>query len=131
MTKHIKKYSDKLIVRQIIRICNKRGVQFYRCYSGRGMFGRRCIGITGSLGECAAIAEIVKRKTGKKYVTDSMGLDVIVYFPDVEDNHEWFPDETGDADEVCGFCEQEPCQCDTEDQPGDDEWEEGLDEDPA
>jgi hypothetical protein len=88
-----KKYDDKFIVHQIIRICNNRGVDYYRCYSGRGMFGRLCIGITGERDECLPIAELVKRKTGKNYAMDNLGLDVIVYFPYVEDKREWFPDE--------------------------------------
>jgi hypothetical protein len=53
----------------------------YRQYSGRGMFGKTCIGfVTGCPTDL--VAEIGVR--GSR--TDSLGLDTIVYWPNIEDD---------------------------------------------
>jgi hypothetical protein len=52
------------------------------------MFGKECIGFIGTDIECITVAEIIKRKTGKSYCSDNLGLDMIYYFPDIEDNRE-------------------------------------------
>jgi hypothetical protein len=77
-------------------------VNFYNNYSGRGMYGRNCVGITGALSACMrVIAEVIKQAhyyaqdgedgsdptdfnkvvdTLLNYSQDSMGYDVIVYW---------------------------------------------------
>ena len=53
----------------------------YRQYSGRGMYGKTCIGfVTSNPTDLAA--EIGVR--GSR--TDSLGLNVIVYWPSIEDD---------------------------------------------
>lgn len=91
-------------------------VQFRNDYSGRGMYGKRCVGITGSMRECqrvmASVATALAQESFETAIdcdegeenaaydlndqvqkgldslmsfrTDSMGLDVIVYFEDLE-----------------------------------------------
>jgi rubredoxin len=79
-------------------------VQIRNSYSGRGMYGRACPGITGSHKGCMeVIAEVIKEAhrdvvydvgSGPdferlvdallNYSTDSMGLDIILYWPRLE-----------------------------------------------
>lgn len=54
----------------------------YQGYSGRFMFGKKCLGITGP--STATIIEAAARKGFRKAVTDNMGLDYIVYWPPIE-----------------------------------------------
>lgn len=75
-------------------------------YSGRGMYGRRCVGITAS-NPVAAFADFVLRimefdqhelaafalELLKESCTDSMGLDRILYFPG------WEAEDSRDQDE--------------------------------
>jgi len=77
--------STKLI-NKIIKYAESKELRVYRRYSGRGMFGRKCIGIVGDLGPAIAAAEFIKQKTGYDYSRDSMGLEFIVYFSGIEDN---------------------------------------------
>jgi hypothetical protein len=73
------------LVQKIIRFCHKKNVTISRHYSGRGMFGKQCIGFYGDSGECAAVAVFIRRKTGYDYCRDNFGLDMIYYFPDIHD----------------------------------------------
>ncbi len=73
-------------------------VSFRNDYSGRGMYGKSCVGITGSKSGCMQIiAEVIKASVNDTEMTveevvdmllnfeqDSMGLDVILYWPDLE-----------------------------------------------
>lgn len=91
-------------------------VDFYNGYSGRGMYGTKCVGLTGSFTSCMNIVgEVLKQMTQELFSTaidstdgeenaaydlndkvqeaidkltdmsyDSMGLDMIVYFPALE-----------------------------------------------
>ena len=77
--------TNRQIVKKIVRIAENRGLTPYRGYSGRGMFGSKCIGFCGDNGECAALAGLIKRKTGISFSYDNMGLDMIYYFPSIED----------------------------------------------
>ena len=79
---------NKKLINKIITFAENKGLRIYRSYSGRCMFGRRCIGIVGDLGPAIAAAEFIKRKTGYNYSRDSLGLEVIVYYSDIEDNGE-------------------------------------------
>jgi hypothetical protein len=73
---------------------------FRNNYSGRGMYGRECVGITGSQSDCQAIiAEVIKQAHARAdddelvfddvvdavldYRQDSMGFDVIIYWPHI------------------------------------------------
>jgi hypothetical protein len=49
------------------------------------MYGAQCIGFYGDRDECASVAEFIKRKTGQQYRSDNLGLDWIVYFPNIAD----------------------------------------------
>ena len=73
---------------------NDAGAEPRHGYSGRGMFGRRCFGLVGSIEEIHAAligfvadnpqtADIVRELVrGQK--RDNMGMDMIVYFPGVD-----------------------------------------------
>lgn len=64
-----------------------------RDYSGRGMFGAACVGFVcgqgeahGIIADCIAAEEDAERREELAYIfgkarTDSMGRDIIVYFP--------------------------------------------------
>jgi hypothetical protein len=73
------------LVRKIIRYRRKNHIRVYRHYSGRGMFGKECIGFCGDDHDCAAIAVFIRKKTGYDYCRDNLGLDMIYYFPDISD----------------------------------------------
>lgn len=86
------------------------GVTYHKDYSGRGMYGRQCIGISGSRSECMAVIKacIVELHNEAQddvnddtdydfemaielvfnYNTDSMGYDTIVYWPGMQDDQE-------------------------------------------
>ncbi|MHB8407832.1 MAG: hypothetical protein ACYDHY_06915 [Acidiferrobacterales bacterium] len=82
-----------------------------RSYSGRGMYGRSCLGVTidrdhdlmdfiadvlehASESEDISLSELADSFRGAK--TDSMGLGTILYFPDVA--HQDEPAEEGDEE---------------------------------
>lgn len=88
---------------------------FRNNYSGRGMYGRECVGIVGSEDDCKALmAEVIKEAHARgdevefddvvdmmfDYSQDSMGLDVIIYWPHIsplegkQSNHDGQPDES-------------------------------------
>ena len=86
------------------------GVTYHKNYSGRGMYGRLCIGISGSLSECMAVIKacIVELHNEAQdfanddsdydfewalelvfnYSTDNLGYDRIVYWPGMQDDQE-------------------------------------------
>lgn len=85
-----------------------------RSYSGRGMFGRKCVGVeigrdvsTFQLAAAIAAALLdadaeegpsdVEALARLRVSEDNMGLDTIVYFPQVE----WPTDDLGDEDHDC------------------------------
>jgi hypothetical protein len=80
-----KTLSNATLVKKIVRLAKSRGLRPYRAYSGRCMFGSQCIGFYGEDAECAALAILVKKKTGKSFSRDSLGLDMIYYFPSIQD----------------------------------------------
>lgn len=56
--------------------------QVYKNYSGRGMFGAKCVGITcSSVTSCIEIAA-VNGLTGARW--DQLGKSFIVYWPDIQ-----------------------------------------------
>lgn len=76
-------------------------------YSGRGMYGRYCVGVrTGDIGHLFADILSVTKDNSSVHLdevsdafrcmrTDSLGLDVIIYFPTIP-----FHDASDDADEI-------------------------------
>lgn len=68
-------------------------------YSGRGMYGKKCIGIEVNstenamldLGYSAANSSVTSERIAKPHV-DNMGRDFIVYWPNVEWLSEWDKD---------------------------------------
>lgn len=89
--------------------------QLYKDYSGRGMYGRTCVGVVCSSG--IALASAVMEEIAANYIgdddfdmnevayafskgsEDSMGRDTIVYFPGTEWDLEDDKDESDDEDE--------------------------------
>ena len=73
---------------------NDTGIEPCFGYSGRWMFGQTCFGLVGSLADIqCALMEFVEdnpddgsviRNLVKSQRRDNMGLDMIVYFPDVD-----------------------------------------------
>lgn len=85
-----------------------------RSYSGRGMFGEYCLGFTyGSHQQYLSdvltlLADLEKpsctleefRLVFTSYSYDSMGRsDIIIYFPSIEWNQYWNPDDDDDEDD--------------------------------
>ncbi len=60
------------------------GGRVYYGYSGRGMFGRECIGITIGRGDENRTRDAAKKRGISGCMsTDSMGRDVIAYWPTI------------------------------------------------
>ena len=57
------------------------------------MFGVTCIGFYGENAECAALAAFIKRKTGTSFSYDNLALDMVYYFPSIQDDGEDAEDE--------------------------------------
>lgn len=99
----------------IMQACEDSGEVSYRSYSGRGMFGRNCVGISSSRQQCMAIVNAVNSAMIQElfdaavnsadnkdaaydlndqvqkaidqllsFETDSMGYDIIMYWPEME-----------------------------------------------
>jgi hypothetical protein len=56
------------------------GLRVYHNYSGRGMFGKTCIGVVGSMEDLDCLLGEVKG-AGRGLRKDSLGLDYIYYWP--------------------------------------------------
>ena len=124
--------TDKQLVQKIVRLAENRGLTPYRRYSGRCMFGAMCIGFVGDNAECAALASLIKRKTGKSFSSDNMGLDMIYYFSSITDDGD---DDADDADSDASDWEDEleaeedaEWDEDDEDDEDEDEWDDEDDE---
>ena len=91
-------FTDKQLVQQIIRLAENRGLEPSRRYSGRGMFGATCIGFYGDNAECAALASLIKRKTGRSFSYDNMAFDMVYYFPSIRDDGEDFEVDSDEDD---------------------------------
>jgi len=57
------------------------GWRFYDGYSGRGMFGARCPGITCPPSEVSRVKQAVRRVVKSEAAVDNLSLDMIVYWP--------------------------------------------------
>lgn len=65
------------------RLAERKGWEYRNDYSGRFMFGDRCVGICGP--NATAIIESAARLGVKGARTDNMGLDYIVYWPSLQE----------------------------------------------
>ena len=72
--------TTKKLIAKIVRLAELRGLDARTDYSGRFMFGQQCVGIVGEPGECAALASLIKKKTGFAYRSDSMGMYDQIYY---------------------------------------------------
>ena len=77
------------------RIARNNGWEFRTDYSGRGMRGHRCVGIVGVSAEEIVEATAMAGVTGA--FRDSMGFDVIVYWPHIAGVGETVSEEVQDA----------------------------------
>ncbi len=84
----------------IKQACEDSGeVDFRDDYSGRGMYGDRCVGITGTRGQCMSVIGAAIKRAGDDgighnfekavdklmgFSQDSMGLDIIMYWPSIK-----------------------------------------------
>lgn len=91
-------------IAQLIRQVAREGVgnaSFRNEYSGRGMLGQQCVAVTGSSQDCRELmAEVIKQAHAQvdddqlvfdevvdalmDYRQDSMGLDVVIYWPHIQ-----------------------------------------------
>lgn len=66
------------------KLAQNNGCSFYSDYSGRGMYGKHCIGFSGNSEVAMSCASKVKRwkgLNGQRVCSDSLGLGIIVYLP--------------------------------------------------
>jgi hypothetical protein len=100
-------------------------VSFRNDYSGRGMYGRQCIGIVGDESTCMrivgqAIKDAHAQADNDELVfddvvdtlldscRDSMGRDIIVYWPEVAPLEEREPENDGQPDEAQEWYDFDP-----------------------
>lgn len=92
-----KNNSEKITLSEAIeRFCEENDYSFREDYSGRGMFGDQCVGIVvGALESYKVVAELVQEliiyydfddpaHSLGNIRSDSMGLDMIIYFPSIK-----------------------------------------------
>ena len=72
-------HSEKIII--IEEVADAVGGELYRDYSGRGMFGAKCLGIVHA--DPRAVIEEAAARGLRGASQDSMGRDFIVYWPGV------------------------------------------------
>ena len=77
---------------EFAKIINEAGYEF-RSYSGRGMYGTQCIGVVTDKGIFQTLADFIElcedtadaAEMVEWTISDSMGRDIILYWP----NYEW------------------------------------------
>jgi hypothetical protein len=69
--------------KKIIATAKSMSLNIYHNYSGRGMLGRTCLGVVGTMQDLDILLSEVKG-SGKGVKKDSMGLDYIYYWPEIE-----------------------------------------------
>jgi hypothetical protein len=106
-----------LLIRDVAVDSGMFDVGFRNNYSGRGMYGRKCVGITGSEQECQqVIAAVIKEAHSRAdqddlefddvvdavldFSKDSMGFDMILYWPNIEPVADEEPVHDGQPDEA-------------------------------
>jgi hypothetical protein len=68
---------------KILGKAEEMGMNIRHDYSGRGMFGKTCLGVVGSMQDLdILLSEIPGSAVGLR--KDNMGLDYIYYWPDIE-----------------------------------------------
>jgi hypothetical protein len=88
MKTKIRGLKGKELIEGIIKLAEEKGLKPYRSYSGRGMFGRKCMGFYGDKDTCSSLANYIKRNVSCGYDYDNFGMDMIYYFPAIEDNND-------------------------------------------
>jgi hypothetical protein len=101
-------------VRILREVSERFNCEYRERYSGRGMYGRNCVGVVCSnplslcmtLGKEGFDVDLIPR-------TDNMGLSTIVYFPDLQDDSEDGNEGSEDDTDICPSCEisREKCGC--------------------
>jgi hypothetical protein len=68
---------------KIIKKAEELGLNVYHDYSGRGMFGKNCLGVVGAMHDLdTLLSEVEGSAEGLR--KDNMGLDYIYYWPDIQ-----------------------------------------------
>lgn len=65
-------------------ICEQHEIEYDPYYSGRGMFGATCFSITGKTSDLVRFLRALDDEDADELVdptTDSMGLDIVFYWP--------------------------------------------------
>lgn len=81
------------LAKLIRSFCNDCGCKCYENYSGRGMFGKQCVGIVTDRNMAEVMLELsdylhecgidnVKEELGRACY-DNLGRDMVIYFPNV------------------------------------------------
>jgi hypothetical protein len=74
----------KMAIREkIISRATEMGLNVYHDYSGRGMFGKTCLGVVGSMQDLDTLLSEIKG-SAQGLRKDNMGMDYIYYWPGIE-----------------------------------------------
>jgi hypothetical protein len=74
----------KMVIREkIISKAKELRLNIYHDYSGRGMFGKTCLGVVGAMQDLdTLLSEIKGSSQGLR--KDNMGMDYVYYWPGIE-----------------------------------------------
>lgn len=113
----------------IQEVCDQEEWSLRKDYSGRGMFGRKCIGITGRhINGFTVCAKIIRYASDETFTDadpselealielfaeasvseDSMGLSQIIYFSNIMWDDTLDEEEDEDEDNHNSFCDEDP-----------------------
>lgn len=62
------------LVDTIKQVCHESGIEFCSDYSGRAMYGDRCIGIVGSVSECTKVIAIVIQNLNEELFDNAVSM---------------------------------------------------------
>lgn len=85
---------------KLLGIMSKLGLYYdadFMSYSGRGMFGKRCLGVSLKQSEAQELEKELKG-AGVSFVKDAMGKDVVIYFPNIKEGFEGLLDKEEDEE---------------------------------
>lgn len=78
-------HTTKTPIEIVQQVAHLTGATLYPDYSGRGMFGQKCVGlVTPTPEDVVKVSQAAKRRGLSGHLCDDMGLGAIVYWPHIQ-----------------------------------------------
>jgi len=84
---------------KVLVIAKKVQGRVYENYSGRGMFGKQCLGVVTTIGNVDEAVRLGKKAGFTQPSRDELGKNTIVYWPSVKLDVDFLSEDRSDADE--------------------------------